>query len=52
MLLRAMALANGVNDVRLLVRGYLLKDAQDEGVLKSLGDVSVLLWGEWRRGGK
>ena len=50
MLLRAMALASGVNDVRLLVRGYLLKDAQDEGALKSLGDLAALLWGEWKRG--
>ena len=50
MLLRAMVLASGVNDVRLLVRGYLLKDAQDEGALKSLGDLAALLWGEWKRG--
>ena len=50
MLLRGMALANGADDVRLLVRGYLLKDPQDESALKSLGDVSVALWGEWKRG--
>jgi MoxR-like ATPase len=51
MLLRGMALASNVDDVRLLVRGYLLKDAQDEVALKSLGDISALLWGEWRRRG-
>ena len=50
MLLRGMALANGVDEVRLLVRGYLVKDSQDEGALKSLGDVAVSLWGEWKRG--
>jgi hypothetical protein len=50
MLLRGMVLANGVDDVRLLVRGYLVKDSQDEGALKSLGDVAVSLWGEWKRG--
>ena len=50
MLLRAMALANGVDEVRLLVRGYLIKVALDEGALKSLGDVAVSLWGEWKRG--
>jgi len=50
MLLRAMALANGVDEVCLLVRGYLIKDTQDEIALKSLGDVAVALWGEWRRG--
>jgi len=27
-----------------------LKDAQDEGALKSLGDLAALLWGEWKRG--
>ena len=51
MLLRGMVLANGVDDVRLLVRGYLIKDAQDESALKSLGDLAVLLWGEWKRRG-
>jgi len=53
MLLRGMVLANGVDDVRLLVRGYLVKDARDEGALKSLGDIAALLWGEWgRKNGK
>jgi len=40
-----------VDDVRLLVRGYLVKDTQDEGALKSLGNVAALLWGEWKRNG-
>ena len=52
MLLQGMTLANGVDDVRLLVRGYLIKDSQDESALKSLGDLAALLWGEWRRGNK
>ena len=51
MLLRGMALASNVDDVRLLVWGYLVKDPQDEGALKSLGDLPVLLWGEWKRNG-
>ena len=49
MLLRGMTLASNVDDVRLLVRGYLVKDTHDEGALKSLGDVAVSLWGEWER---
>jgi len=52
MLLRGMALASNVEDVRLLIRGYLIKDPHDEMALKATGDFAVSLWGEWKRGKK